>query len=58
MKISIEFTVQELKLISRALTFGIIHTSDDAESKKMQALENKITVVGSLTTQSDEQRNY
>ena len=48
MKISIEFTQEELQLIARALTFGIIHTNEEKEEIKFKELERKISMIGAL----------
>ena len=54
MKVSVIFTKEELMLLSRALTLGIIHTEDDIESNKMQEVERKIQILKALTDNTTE----
>lgn len=42
MNISFTFTPDELKLVHRALTFGIIHTADEHESEAMSRLQGRV----------------
>jgi hypothetical protein len=48
MQIAVTFTQDELRLIARALTFGIIHTDKDDEEQRMKELEQKINMLGSI----------
>jgi len=48
MELSIKFTQEELRIIARSLTFGIIHSDKDAEVAKMQELERKLNMLGAL----------
>ena len=45
MEIAIKFTQEELMIIARGLTFGIIHSDKDIEVAKMQELERKINTL-------------
>lgn len=48
MQIAVTFTQEELRLIARALTFGIIHTEKDDEEQRMKELERKINILGEI----------
>lgn len=48
MQIAVTFTQEELKLIVRALTFGMIHTDKDNEEQRMKELEQKINMIGAI----------
>ena len=48
MEISIKFTQEELKLLSHALVFGIIHSDKDSVVEKMKELERKVNAIGAL----------
>ena len=50
MEISIKFTQEELRIIARALTFGIIYSDKDDEEQKMKELEQKINMLGAIQT--------
>lgn len=45
MEISIKFTQEELKIISKALHLGIVHSDNDSEVEKMQILDRKLNIV-------------
>jgi len=48
MQIAVIFTKEELILISRALTYGIIHADKNEEEKQMKQLEQKINMLGAI----------
>lgn len=48
MEISITFTQEELRLIARSLTFGIIHTNNNNEVQRMKELDQKINIIGAI----------
>jgi len=51
MKVSVQFTEIELRLLSRALTLGLIHTDKEDESQRMAELERKIQMLGALANE-------
>jgi len=40
--VTIALTKEEIVLLDRAFTFGIIHNGDDEESDKMRVLQDKM----------------
>lgn len=51
MNVSVQFTEEELKLIKKALFFGITHNADNQEATKMNELDAKITLLGVLANE-------
>lgn len=52
MEIAIKFTPNELLTIARALTFGIVHTSNAIENQLMKELDRKIKLCLTVSTLS------
>lgn len=48
MEVSVKFTAEELMYLSRALAFGIIHTTDEKESERMRTMDKKIQLLGAV----------
>ena len=48
MDISIQFTKEELMILSKALVIGSVHLENETESRIMQVLEKKISMIFEL----------
>ena len=57
MELSVKFTKEELGLIARALTFGIIHTQDERESEMYKYLERKINLLGQISALEESKKH-
>lgn len=42
MEITVNFTIKEMELLTKGLTFGLIHSEDDREREQMEKLERKM----------------
>jgi len=48
MKVSIQFTKEELRLLKKALFFGITHNENNQEANKMNELDAKMNLLCAL----------
>ena len=51
MKVSIQFTKEELRLLKKALFFGITNNEDNPEANKMNELDAKLNLLCALANE-------